>query len=123
VPGREFLDDLWRDMCGLPEHPKHGMLPSSEVLMKTEWCEAFEKLMRNRLAFGFFRYGKLGRKKAKFDRVGNMHARLDLYMKTGNVEHVVDGANLAMVEFVEGRNSGKLLTAHDDCSHSKESLG
>jgi hypothetical protein len=44
---------------------------------------------------GAFRYGLLGEKgKKKFNRIASMKTRLDKYEETGNLEHLVDVANL-----------------------------
>jgi hypothetical protein len=73
------------------------------VLSRQTLVEQFESLRRNRLAFGFFRYrhnfhsGERGH----YNSVDGAIDRLKRYLKDGNQEHLVDAANLCMVEFVQ----------------------
>ena len=113
-----FFTDAWRSMCGLP--PKPNVTASFESLRETEWSEEFETLRRNRLVLGAFRHGRIGdENKARFDRVSSSIDRLNLYKLDHNAEHLLDVANLAMLEFVEGENT---FNAHDDSEHTRELL-
>lgn len=89
---------------------------SLEDLRKSEWCEQFIIYMRNRLLMGYFRYGPMG-KKPGYDNVGSAKKRLDLYEKTGNLEHLVDVANLMMCEFVDGKHPNRHFYSTDDGIH------
>lgn len=75
--------------------------PALSEIFKMQWNVEFEKLMRNRMAMGFFRYGSLQAQIGKhpYDNVGSMIRRLLLYIEDSNREHLVDVANLALVEF------------------------
>lgn len=97
-------------------------MPSLEELKKTEWSEVFEKLMRHRMIMGAFRYGRLKAPgKKKFDRVNSIIERLKLYEKDGNAEHLVDSANLAMLEFEEPNHPNFHFKAVDNTTvHTKE---
>lgn len=76
-----------------------------EDLKVSEWSESFEKLMRNRLIIGAFRYGKLhDPNKKPFDRLIYICTKLDRYQATGNLEALVDVANLALLEFEESKH-------------------
>jgi hypothetical protein len=59
--------------------------------------------MRNRMVQGFFRYGSLHspelREKA-YDNVSGAIRRLERYRADGNIEHLVDAANLCLMEFM-----------------------
>lgn len=69
----------------------------------TPWSDEFEQLMRNRLVMGAMRYGLLGyANKPKFDRMGSVSRRLCSFQQTGNLELMVDVANICLVEWVEG---------------------
>ena len=60
--------------------------------------------MKVRLVQGAFRYGLLRCKgDTKYDRMTSLIKRLWLYVETGNLECLVDAANMAFLEFVEGR--------------------
>ena len=51
-----------------------------------------------------------------------MIKRLHLYKDDGNIEHLVDVANLALCEFEEGHNNGRQLTPMDDHNHHTRTL-
>jgi hypothetical protein len=91
-----------------------------EDLQRSEWSSDFERLMRNRLLMGALRYGPLRRPgKPQYDRVGSMLKRLHRYRDTGNLEYLVDVANLCLCEFVEGQHPNRHFHALDDSEHVK----
>lgn len=91
---------------------------SLDELRQSEWSEAFERLMRNRLVMGALRYGRLGAaQKPRYDRVGAICKRINEYSKTGNLELLVDVANLALLEFEEGRHPKRHFSPVDDGEH------
>lgn len=88
-------------------------------LARTEWSHRFERLMRNRLVIGAMRYGLLHAPgKKRWDRVAGMQKRLRQYQDTGNLEYLVDVANLALLEFEEGQHPNKHFGAAQDGDHS-----
>jgi len=105
--------------CGvLPEKRK---LPSLEILKKTEWSERFEILMRNRLIMGAFRYGRLKEaNKPTYNFVDALIDHLNTYKKDGNLEHLVDIANIALLEFEESKHPLKHFKTLDDSKHIEE---
>lgn len=110
-------DSIYKNL-GLGERKK---LPSLQSLQRTEWSDNFETLMRNRLIVGGIRYGLLHDKsKANWDRIPSMIHRLEQYADTGNLEYLVDVANLCMLEFEEGQHPLKHFLAQDDTHHVKE---
>lgn len=93
-------------------------LPDLPVLRETEWCPEFERLRSNRLVMGAFRYGRLGAAgKPAYDRIECAANRLHKYQVDLNAEHLVDVANMMMLEFVEGTHNGVIAT--DDGEHTK----
>lgn len=96
-----------------------------DALRESEWSTRFETLMRNRLLMGAFRYGKLHEPgKPTFDRVEYMKVKLDRYVETGNIEALVDVANLALLEFEEGQHPKRHFESLDDTSeHAKPIRG
>lgn len=91
-----------------------------ESLSQTEWNSEFEKLMRNRLIMGAMRYGSLGGAgKGQHDRLSAIIEKAKAYRETGNDELLVDIANYALVEFVEGYHPMKHFAATDDQGHAK----
>ena len=87
-------------------------------MIKSEWSKEFEQLMRNRLIIGALRYGKIHAKgKPQYDRVRSMIKRLSNYQETGNMELLVDVANLCLLEFVECGHPKKHFYALDESDH------
>ena len=93
-------------------------VPPLEVLRRTERSSAFETLRMNRKVLGAMRYGLFGAAgKPPYDRVECAIRRLRQYKQDGNAEHLMDAANLAELEFVEGDG---VVRATDDGHHTKE---
>jgi hypothetical protein len=93
-------------------------VPSPDELRQTERSPEFERLRMNRKVLGAMRYGRLGDPdKPQYDRVADMIRRLWLYANDGNAEHLVDVANLAELEFVEG---ARCVQPTDDGQHTEE---
>lgn len=105
------------DKAGIVENPIKDSLSD---LKKTEWSFEFETLMRNRMLIGAFRYGRLSSdEKPSYDRVGGIENHLSSYRIDGNTEHLVDIANLALCEFVEGNHPKCHFRSVDDGEHVK----
>ena len=95
-------------------------IPSLEELRETEWSSEFEHRMRNRLIMGAFRYGRFHDPgKGQYDQVASIRRHLIEYECTGNLEHLVDVANLALVEYVFGSHPMRHWHAQDDSEHTK----
>jgi|SRR5579862_1494999 len=88
-----------------------------ENLRRSEWSNTFETLMRNRLIMGALRYGLLGTSNKNYDRITSMIHRLKLYQTSGNLEHLVDVANLCLCEFVDGKHPNKHFNSLDEHEH------
>lgn len=111
---RPFLDDLWRWKCNLPPADRATI----DDLYRTEWSSEFERLMRNRLVMGALRYGRLrAPDKPKYNRVGSIEKRVRQYAETGNLELLVDAANLCLIEYIEGEHPKRHFRAADDEEH------
>lgn len=97
------------------EHASEADPMRYENLVDSEWSAEFEALMRNRLIMGALRYGLISdpaKVKNREPSGPNIRARLELYEATGNTEWLVDIANLALLEFVEGNHPLKHFHAH-----------
>ena len=91
---------------------------SLEDLRRSEWSIEFETLMRNRLLVGRYRYAKMSApSKGAYKNVSSAITRLRRYQDTGNLEYLVDAANLCLVEFVAGRHPNRHFDASDDGEH------
>jgi hypothetical protein len=76
--------------------------PDLDRLTKIRWVPEFETLMRNRLIMGSFRHecdDLWGPPSRVFDNLPSIRARLDHFERTGDIEDLVDVANLCMIEF------------------------
>lgn len=104
----------WRLLNGISECDYNIL----DELKETEWSIRFENLMRNRLIMGAFRYGKIHEEgKPKYDRIESIFKRLIKYSNTGNMEFLVDIANLCLLEFEEGYHINKHFSSIDDGEH------
>ena len=68
---------------------------------RTEWSPRVEKLMRNRLVMGSFRYQTFEEKRGMvwdYDTAEEAIARIRRYQKDGNTEHLVD------IDYIDGWN-------------------
>ena len=115
-----FLKNLWRWAAGVPELTPNGY---DDTLWETQWSPNFERLMRNRLVMGAMRYGRLKAPgKAQYDRIPSMHKRLEQFSATGNLELLVDVANLALLEFEESSHPKRHFAAIDDSQERVEKI-
>ena len=90
---------------------------SLESLRSSEWSPEFERLMRNRLLVGRFRYVRMDENGDQYNRIGLLIKRLTEYQKSGNLELLVDVANLCLREFVNCQHPSKHFDAKDDGEH------
>lgn len=78
--------------------------PTLAELEKDQWDNRFETLMRNRMIMGAFRYAPLCYQMGgNYDNIGSIMRRCEAYQEDGNGEHLVDIANIALVEWVTKR--------------------
>ena len=73
--------------------------------------------MTNRMVTGYFRYGPV--KDNRFDAIGDIARRIKLYQETGNLECLVDVANLCMVEYIRPLHTNAHFESVDDGEHAK----
>jgi hypothetical protein len=91
------------------------------VLRGSEWSEEYEKLRRNRMVMGAFRYGPIKNQEMEaYDYIRDCRRRLRLYEETLNLEHLVDCGNLLMLEYIKGKKDGLELIPIDDGTHNKK---
>jgi hypothetical protein len=116
-----YMKNAWRALAGLEELPEYiTPAPSLASLKETEWSPKFEELMRNRLVMGAIRYGLLhAAGKPKYDRTDSIIRRAKLYRETGNLEVLVDIANMCLLEYEEGNHPLRHFRAIDDGLHTK----
>jgi hypothetical protein len=107
-----------RLLAGVVDAPVGDKACRLDDLRISEWSREFERLMRNRLLVGRFRYGLMQRTDAlNYDRIGSALIRLRAYQECGNLEHLVDAANLMLLEFEHGSHQERHFMASDDGEH------
>ena len=116
-----FLRQAWRRLAGLPEEPEPTPRPSLTVLRDSQWNDDFEELMRRRLIMGAFRYGMFSEQVHKrHNNPKSMLVHLAAYIASGNAEHLVDLANLALVEYTLPSHENFHFQSIDDGDHHAE---
>lgn len=104
------------DVAGYHEQPRQ---PDLDTMRETQWCKEFEGLMRNRLIMGTFRYGGIWNDTIHWTRyVKSIKNRIDDFAATGNREHLVDVANLAMVLWCKDDHPTGHFHSADDLHHA-----
>lgn len=105
-------------------HPKRATPPvvasdfSLDRLRRAQWCPMFESAMRLRLIMGGMRYGLLDNQRPRQYRLlDSIAKRLELYRRDHNLEHVVDIANLCLIEFANPSFRNAALRPIDDGEH------
>jgi hypothetical protein len=94
----EILRERILRRCGIvPEPP-----PIAEI-GRAQWDDGFAVMMLNRLVMSFFRRGPhRGAVIPPYANISCAIRRLTEYLTDGNREHLVDAANLCMVEWIRG---------------------
>jgi hypothetical protein len=121
---RNFLDNLWRWKCELPEKDdKPERVADYDTLNRTQYPEEFKEihqLAHNRMIMGAFRYGDINRQDLdNYDVAPNIIIRTQRYIDDGNLEHLVDAYNMVRIEYFKARRAGKQLISIDDGEHAK----
>lgn len=98
---------------------KPNSKPDVDSLRQTEWIPEFEQYMRNRLVMGAIRYETFEQKihQNQYDCLGYIRRKLTEYEQSGNLECLVDAANLLMIEFASPHHPNPHFTPGDDTSH------
>jgi len=119
-----FLRELWLNLAKEQEGAEIGEshifedYPDIEELKRTQMNAKFIELMEARMVIGTLRYGYYQTSETKFDHVESLKKRLELYAQTGNLECLVDLANIAMIEFTRPTHPHAHLKGQDDQNHS-----
>lgn len=118
----EYLREHLLGNLGLPAQPIRR-LPDLDTLRETEWSPEFEQLCRNRLILGAFRYGRFeDPEKWKSDLIAGAKKKIAAYEDSGNLEHLVDLANYARLEFIRPSRPRAHFRAEDDHKHCPVSV-
>lgn len=81
---------------------------------ETEFDKTFVQGMADRMAVGFFKYGRHADSEGMgVDFLESLKLRLAAYEETGNTEFLMDVANIAMIEFLHPSVEGAYFEATD----------
>jgi len=109
----DFLKRRWCEKGGCPlvkESPR-----DLRSLQHSERDEEFERLCMNRKVLGSMRYALMhDPAAANWDGIKSAKERLERFEEDGNLEHLVDVANLCEIKFVRLRARGYKVTPIDD---------
>ena len=76
-------------------------IDTKEEILKRDFSEQFVQCMKNRIVVSHHKYGWASDSYPELlQAYKSIQTRLDLYLKTGNTEYLVDVANFAMLEFL-----------------------
>ncbi len=107
---------------GVYQHETSHRVAKLSILRKAQWNTEFFDLCSNRMVLGAMRYGCMSDQKRTGNNRQNVESiieRAELFLSTGNLEHLCDIANLAMVEFTIGQHPKRHWAATDDAVHAK----
>lgn len=114
-----YLRNLWKWKCGFREdETKINYVKTIKEIKRIQLSKTFISLMENRMVQGYFRYGDVKKSKGKFNNVSSIIHRAKMYKKSGNDEILVDIANIAMCEFINGIHPNKHFKSEDDGYHT-----
>lgn len=89
--------------------------------MSQEYSEEFDRLRRNRIEVGFYKYGpaKENFSTGNVNAIATMQRCLKKYQETGNTEYLLDASNYLMFEYIYPQHP----KAHFKSTDSGESAG
>jgi hypothetical protein len=100
--------------------PHYTMEEMAAIQWGEDWQEILD-LMKNRMIMGGFRYGPhRNQRKGQFDNVKDAKRRLGLHQKDGNMEHLLDAANITILACLKKAHKNFHFTSIDDGVHAKE---
>lgn len=120
---QHFFHNAWRRHCGMEEieeyidKNKFCTVPDIEEIKKLSFNEDFVKLMNNRMVMGFFRYGNRHAKKSPMNNIKSAERRIELYKQSGNLEFLLDAANMLRMEFEIPQHPHASFNPQDDGEH------
>lgn len=99
--------------------PRYTLAEMEALQWGEEW-QYILSLMKNRMVMGGYRYGPTKLQKPReFDNVADTKRRLDLYEADGNMEHLVDAANICIIECLKKSHPNFHFNPTDDGVHAE----
>jgi hypothetical protein len=117
----EHIRDHLGASLGMPARTVR--VPDLDALRRCQWCSDFDRLRLNRMLLGAFRYGIISRgaQERCYDNIGSIVRRVRAYEASGNMEHLLDVANLAMIEWMTSTHPKRHFRSEDDGVHTEPS--
>lgn len=120
-----FFDNLWRWKLGLPEikednyHP-YGKAKDLQEIPNCQYSDDFTKGMNARMVMGYFRYGDKSNpmQRKTFNYIKSIEKRLERYKQEGNLEQLMDIANICRMEFEHPQHPNAHFKPTDDTYHT-----
>lgn len=85
-----------------------------EDILRRDFSEDFVKKMKNRIVVSHYKYGWMAETYPEIgDAMASLEERWALYKKTGNLEHLIDVGNFAMIEYMFPRHPNAHFEAED----------
>lgn len=95
-------------------------MTTPEQILRRDFSDDFTQKMKNRIVVSHYKYGWIQDSYPEIaDAIASLEERLELYKKTGNLEHLVDVSNFAMIEYMHPRHPN----AHFEATDSDKSPG
>jgi hypothetical protein len=95
-----------------------------DTMTDLQWGEDWLKildLMKNRMEMGGYRYDPhRNQRPGQFDNVADAKRRLDLHDKDGNMEHLLDAANITILACLKKAHKKFHFTSIDDGVHAEK---
>ena len=121
----KHLHDILRERLLKTVIDEETVIPTISLsdMKKLQWGDEWENillLMQHRMIMGGYRYGptKL-QKKREFDNISDIKRRLELYNDTGNMEHLLDAANITIIECLKQSHPNFHFESIDDGVHTE----
>ena len=116
---------LLRPVTSEIEKPKPKPSISMDEMAVMQWDEPqWQKVlnyMKNRMIMGGYRYGPTDQQKPReFNNPADIIRRVNKYIETGNMEHLVDAANICIIECKKKSHPNFHFESIDDGEHAKK---
>lgn len=96
----------------MPRH--YDVSATPEQILAKDFSEDFVQKMKNRIVVSHYKYGWMKDTYPELaDAVACLKERLELYEQTGNLEHLIDVSNFAMIEYLRPKHPHAHFEAQD----------
>lgn len=118
----DILRDRLLEGIEIPKDPItiHTLEEMAAIQWGEDWLKILD-LMKNRMIMGGFRYGPhRNQRQGQFDNVADSIRRLKLHQEDGNMEHLLDAANITILACLKKAHKNFHFESIDDGVHAVE---